>query len=391
MNHDRPDHPRRDAAEDRRATSLWAGPGLPPSEKLPEASGARFHLIKAYEPERDGYHWLKGVALAVAGDRLVATFGHNACASGENNATEVTNARISDDCGRTWSPVHTVDAPEGELATSHGVLLARGDEVWAFNGAFYGTGRAGGRVHTRACVADAATIAAGSPVWTRRGVVAWDGFWPLQEPLLMDDGRYVVAGASVGGGEGGNTIPAVALVDADDLTAWEVVRIPCPTRIWGESTIILQGPDLLLVSRSNRERLSALVSRSHDYGRTWSDLEWRDLPMADSKPYAGTLSDGRHYLINTVCADVGTSGRNPLSILVGGPGRMEFDTAYRLIDARWPLPGAEGYTHWAYPYAVEHDGYLWVGFYMGTKDKHGSGAAGMVVVPTASLRSGAIQ
>ena len=365
---------------------LWTGGDLPQGIDLPQVQGARFHLIKHFEPERDGYYWLKGVALARFQDQWIASFGHNTGQTGENNSTEVANARISRDGGVSWGPLLTIDDPPGDLATSHGVFLVHGEKLWAFMGSFYGKGRPGGRVHTRAFVADAASFQQGRPVWQRRGVVAWDGFWPLQEPLRMDNGDFIVAGASVGGGQGGNTVPAVALVDGQELTAWTVIRIPASMPIWGESTVVVQGANARLVARSSKTLLRALVASSGDYGRTWDALAESNLPMADSKPYAGTLSDGRHYLINTICADVAATGRNPLSLLIGPPGEMSFCHAFSLLDARRPLPGAEGYTQWAYPYAVEWEGCLWIGFYMAQPGKYGSGAAGLISCPVDCLR-----
>ena len=320
---------------------LWNGTELPRSDQLPEIPGSRFHLIKAYEPENDGYHWLKGVAMAKVGDTWMASFGHNTCTSGENNATEVTNARISNDNCETWGPLISVDVAHGELATSSGVFLLREEELWAFNGAFYGKGRAGGRVHTRAYAAGAESVRKGEPEWRHRGVVAWDGFWPLQEPLAMENGRYVVGGVSVGGGDGGNTIPAVGLVDARDPTLWEVVRLPFAEDIWGESCVIVDGAEVLLIARSNKSRLRALAAESSDYGRTWSELRDTNLPMIDSKPDSGTLSTGRRYLINTICSDVGEAGRNPLTIVLSEKGEWRFAKAFRVIDSRQPLPGAE--------------------------------------------------
>ncbi len=362
---------------------------LPCSSELKQTKGIRFSVIKDYEPGTDGYHWLKGTAIARYMDRWIVSFGHNKCESGENNSTEVANGRISYDDGNSWGQLFNIDPPNGELAVSHGVFLEQKNEseLWAFMGAFYGKGRSGGRVHTRAYTIVPDSIDKEAPEWKNRGVVAWDGFWPLQEPLLMDNGQYIVAGASVGGGSRAMTIPAVALVDADDPTQWEVVKIPvCESfngDIWGESTVIVEQSNVLLVSRSNPTR-TALVSRSENYGRSWSLLQQSNLPMAASKPYAGTLSTGHHYLINTICSDVSTAGRNPLSIAISRPGEMVFRDIYCLIDARRPLPGSENFLTWPYPYAVEHDNCLWVTFYMGGPG-HGSGAAGLAVVPLEEL------
>lgn len=358
---------------------------MPPSEEMPQVENAQFHLIQDYEPQKNGYNWLKGVALARHEGRWVASFGQNATKS-ENNATEVANVKVGDGDGVTWGPLENLDDPPGDLAVSHGVFLSHDDQLWALMGAFYGKGRPGGRVHCRAYVAEPGSVGKGKPEWRKRGVVAWDGFWPLQQPLLMENGQYIMAGASVGEGRigGTNTIPAVAIGNGNDPTQWEVVRIAAPTDIWGESTVIASGTRVLLISRSNNKLHQALTTLSNDCGRTWSNLEASNLPMATSKPYAGILHDGRPYLINTICSDVAAAGRNPLCLLLGDPGAMSYNRAYRIIDSRSPLPGAGGYTIWAYPYAVEDGGRLRVGFYMGTAG-YGSGAAGMVTVPVQNL------
>ncbi len=375
------------------AIALWTGEQLPSSSELSQIEGARFHLIHGYQPERDGYHWLKGVALAHYEGRWIASFGHNPDKYEENNRTEVSNCRMSVDNGQTWGPLLNIDSPSGDLATSHGVFLIHDGTLWAFMGAFYGRGRPGGRVHTRAYVADVESYRQGNPTWTRKGVVAWDGFWPTQEPILMGNGLYIVAGNCYGRRKGGKLVtrstgavdPAVALVDADDLTAWDVIEIASPTAILGESAVMVDGPKVFLMARSNENLLKALVATSNDYGQTWSGLQESNLPMATSKPYAGTLSTGRHYLVNTISSDVGQMFRNPLTIMISERGEMSFRKAYRIIDSRWPLPGAEEYTHWAYPYAAERDQHLWVGFYMGTEGRNRSGAAGVVVIPLESL------
>ena len=49
-----------------------------------------------------------------------------------------------------------------------------------------------------------------------------DGFWPMQEPLKMADGNWIMSGIHVGDGNPA----AVAVSRGDDLTKWEQVRIP---------------------------------------------------------------------------------------------------------------------------------------------------------------------
>ena len=152
------------------ALPLWTGNRpVPPSASLHELTGVTFHVIKRHEPEKDGYPWLHGVGLAWHIGKLYASFGHNKGA--ENTASEEARGRVSDDGGRTWGDVFTIDigtdAPD--LAVSHGVFLSRGGTLWAFQGAFYGKM---GRIHTRAYTLDERT-----GQWHPKGVVVEGGFW----------------------------------------------------------------------------------------------------------------------------------------------------------------------------------------------------------------------
>ncbi|MFO7904261.1 MAG: exo-alpha-sialidase [Planctomycetota bacterium] len=130
------------------------------------------------------------------------------------------------------------------------------------------------------------------------------------------------------GGHGGADPAAVAIVRADDLTEWDVVKIPPDPRVgrlWGESTVIVDGSQVLNISRWGRP--VALASLSNDYGRTWTPMIPSNLAMGASKPYAGVLSNGQHYLVGTTTADSGNS-RHPLTIAVGKPGATVFSRIF---------------------------------------------------------------
>lgn len=76
--------------------------------------------------------------------------------------------------------------------------------------------------------------------------------------------------------------------------------------------------------------------------------------MTDSKPYADTLSDGRSYLICSCSRDIGdlTRLRDPLTIALTEKGKDTFSKIYT-IDSGSIL---------SYPYAIEHDGKLFVAY-----------------------------
>ncbi|MEZ6092211.1 MAG: exo-alpha-sialidase [Pirellulaceae bacterium] len=94
----------------------------------------------------------------------------------------------------------------------------------------------------------------------------------------------------------------------------------------GESTVIVDGGRVLNISRYGGKAI-ALLSVSEDFGRSWTPAAPSNLPMATSKPYAGTLSTGQPYLICTTTADTGAK-RSPLTIAVGRPGESVFSKVF---------------------------------------------------------------
>jgi hypothetical protein len=364
---------------------------LPRAVDMPVIAGTRFAVIKPYEFKQDGYRFLHGVGLAWHKNRLYASFGHNK--GGENTGSEEARGRVSDDGGRTWGETFTIDSgDEPDLAVSHGVFLSRDGRLHAFMGAYYGTMK---RVHTRGYVLDEATGR-----WAPLGVVVGGGFWPMQEPQRMEDGNWIMAGISAGGdcSAGGVHPAAVAISRGDDFTTWDLVAIPVVEgleTVWGESTVITQGRRITNIARYGATAL-ALVAASDDYGRTWTPSQPSNLPMTTSKPYAGRLSSGEPYLICTTTMDSG-SKRTPLTIALGPPGASTFS---RVLVIRRSEHDREGESHpgaqLSYPYAIEHNGQLYVGY---SNSGGGAGRVGegrqlwnnnsgeLAVIPIAALRA----
>ena len=164
--------------------------------------------------------------------------------------------------------------------------------------------------------------------------------------------------------------------------------------LWGESAVFVSGKHVVNISRYGAEA-KALMAVSDDYGRTWSQSLPSNLPMTTSKPYAGTLSTGQHYLIGTTTADSGKR-RSPLTIAVTRPGENVFSKVFVIRHAEFP--GGPGESHrdaaLAYPYAIEHNGHLYVGYSNsgGNVGRVGTGrelannnSAELAVIPVQSL------
>ena len=332
--------------------ALWSGAPLPKAADAPVLSNAAFRVVKPYAFASDGYRFLHGVALAWHKGRLYASFGHNR--GGENTDTEEARVRTSDDGGATWSPLVTIDAgDEPGVGVSHGVFLSHAGRLWAFHGAYSGTLR---QVHTRAY-----RLREADGTWERLGTVVEGGFWPLQEPLRMPDGNWIMSGVSLGSGNPA----AVAISHGEEFAKWDLVVIPKPADLamWGESAVFLDGRRVTNVARADGKRPVALVAVSEDCGRTWTESRPSNLPMAASKPYAGTLSTGQHYLLGSTTAD-GGNRRAPLTLALSAPGAATFSRLYVIRHAVFPQGPGESNPACAlsYPYAIEHDGALYVGY-----------------------------
>lgn len=348
---------------------------IPKAAELPHVEGAEFYVLKKQRPDDDECQWTLGVGLAWHKGKLYASYGFNR--GSENTPTEEAHVRVSSDGGKTWGPPSVMDSGEGNLGVSHGVFLSQGGKLWAFMGAFYDRFQ---RTHTRAYVLNET-----SGVWEPLGIIIDRGFWPMQQPQKMANGNWIMPGFRVASGYGqADNLPAVAISRGDDFSQWEMVVLEAEkslgSNLWGESTVIVEDERILNISRYGA-RAVALLSVSEDYGRTWTPAALSNLPMATSKPYAGTLSTGQRFLVCTTTADTG-SKRSPLTIAVSNPGESIFREVFLIRTS--VFEGTKGVSDpkadFSYPYAIEHDGKLYIGY------THKSHAANeLAVIPVRSL------
>jgi len=355
---------------------LWKGSSFPKTAQAEVLKRVQFHVIKKWERKVDGYGFLHGVALAWHKGKLYASFGHNK--GSENTLTEEARYCVSEDGGKTWSKVQTIDVGVGDdnLAVSHGVFLSRGQTLWAFLGSFYGTRKG---VHTRAYTLDEK-----SGRWQPQGTVVKDGFWPMTEPVKMADGNWIMPGFIVGKGNPA----AVAISTGDDLKKWNTMVIPRGVGVrsmWGESSIIVDGAQITNIARYGGAPL-ALAAMSKDYGRTWTPSAESNLPMATSKPCSGVLSTGQRYLICSTTAD-GGGRRSPLTIAVGKQGENTFSKVFVIRHAVFSEGPGESHRSAAlsYPYATEYQGELYVGYSNNGERNANNNSAELAVIPLSSL------
>lgn len=119
-----------------------------------------------------------------------------------------------------------------------------------------------------------------------------------------------------------------------------------------------------------------LVYRSSDFGEHWSGPFSHNIPFGDSKIYAGTLSDGRNYLIGNLYQQ--ENERTHLAVFFSDPGTMRF-TRGGLLQSGYNAE-LDLYPQWSYPSAVEWRNKLYVLYTMQTAGRNRRGAL-LSVIP----------
>jgi len=205
--------------------------------------------------------------------------------------------------------------------------------------------------------------------WESLGAATVGGcaFWAMDAPKPTAGGGWIM------GGTGGPTgkMAAVALSRRGDPLGWEVSLLPGgPSGGIEETTVLVGGERVVALSRGGRNEPFRL-SVSDDSGASWRAAGDARIPMEAAKPFAGRLSDGRPYLLGNLLPPEGQPPRSRLCMLLGQPGAMGFDHVWMLRDPPPPAARFSGPQHnaqWAYPYACEADGDLYVAHHGAKED-----------------------
>jgi hypothetical protein len=206
------------------------------------------------------------------------------------------------------------------------------------------------------------------------------GKWTLRSPKLLHPGRDHAAMFEAprrtregvllcGGSQNG---PVVFRWQGDDpTTAPEVVRVPAApnaTFPYGEATWY-QTEDGLIVMfwRDEAQSTRLYVNSSADGGKSWTAPIISDIPNSMQRVYAGTLPDGRAYLIND--ANPRLLDRRQLTVGLSKDGRT-FDRIHMLVDdpVRQRLPGLLKANGWQYPCALVDGPKLLVAYSVNKED-----------------------
>jgi len=188
--------------------------------------------------------------------------------------------------------------------------------------------------------------------------------------LRLPNGRLMLSGR-VGELDGFPNTPAVMISDSGRVDAdWRLVRIaadgvlPDGTELLHpEICPIVCGGRIYMFCRNDRRR-TTLMYISEDMGESWTGPYTHDIPFISSKIYAGTLEDGRNYVIG----NIDEPDRSRLAVYFSRRGSMCFDRRVIIEDR------AAYASH--YPAAFERGGRLYMIYTVNeTWDRRGAALA----------------
>lgn len=342
--------------------SLWSE-----QKKFPECEEMLkikdIEYVNVHTAIKDEYQFLLGAAIIKYKDKLYSSWGNSF--RGENDDNTIIAQKCSLDGGKTWNDYRKISKTDKGFGRSHGVYFEYEGNLYAFcPKAKYD------KIDAYPDLKMEAYKLEKTGEWTCLDVVLDEDFWPMCEPIKLDNGGFLMAGLKTDTAEA-----AVALCDGKDLTKWEMKTIPNPENYeyWGETTVLKQKDKLIAIVRGGKGAECILISESYDNGATWSGLEKSNFEISNSKMYAGTLSNGSNYLVFNAKSE---KYRETLCIATG---KELFDKVYLIRHGFEEPPVFWNINEWCYPYAYEADGNLYVVYAKNKEDCE------LAIIPIESL------
>ena len=179
--------------------------------------------VNVHTAIKDEYQFLLGAAIIKYQDKLFSSWGNSF--RGENDDNTILAQKCSIDGGKTWSDYRKISKTDKGFGRSHGVYFEYEDVLYAFcPKAKYD------KIDAYPDLKMEAYKLEKTGEWACLGVVLDEDFWPMCEPIKLDNGALLMAGLKTDTAEA-----AVALCDGKDLTKWEMKTIPNPENYeyWG--------------------------------------------------------------------------------------------------------------------------------------------------------------
>lgn len=291
-------------------------------DSLNRPSNIEYHRVFDTVKESSRPNFLHGVAVDSWKKRIAVCFAFNS--KDENSITEELLIRWSDDRGKSWTEAEHIAPPSGH-ANSHSVFISTNDALWCFGPRFNGLGE---------------------PPLSSKGFRSIH-FLNLQMEAWRYDGCSWKAMGIVG----------------DDLTHWEVFKPDTHGEIFTEAAAWVNGNRVLMVMRNQSAltdgKYNAAVALSTDGGRTFGECELSNLPMATTKPFCGTLSDGRIYMVFNESIPEHPHNRDRMLLGIGSRGGFTLSKLY-VVDEGCFDNQSKRRCSLSYPYAKEIDGKLYI-------------------------------
>jgi len=171
--------------------------------------------------------------------------------------------------------------------------------------------------------------------------------------MTLPNGKLLLSGR-IAELDGFPNTPAVLISDSGRIDAdWRLVYIQPDGNLPDGSALvhpeicpILHNGTLYMFCRDDNRRVP-LLYLSRDFGETWEGAYTHDIPFSNSKIYAGTLQNGKNYVIGNLYP-----GRSRLAIFFTEPDSMVF-TEGRYLQNGFSQELGYGENQWSYPVAWE--------------------------------------
>ena len=183
------------------------------------------------------YQFLLGAAIIKHENKLHASWGNSFRKENDNNT--ILAEKCSFDNGKTWTDHRKISKTEEGFGRSHGVYFEYKGNLFAFcpKAKF-------DKIDAYPELKMEAYKLSAQDEWECIGVVLEEDFWPMCQPIILDEGSFLMAGLKTNTAEA-----AVAICSDGDIKKWTMKVIPNPQKYeyWGETTVLKKKDKYLVL------------------------------------------------------------------------------------------------------------------------------------------------